>query len=249
MDHHRPFPKFISHQGLRVNGIKNTIPAFQAAVAAKTDMIEMDIHETRDGHFIIYHDHCLNSDTPPWGNLTYAQVLARTRRDDRAPRLSDSIDAIGPVPVDLEIKSCRSVTNLVRALSALKLAPGSVLSSSNYELLKRLHATGAVLPLYLIVSLQHRETRRQNFRNVALCVVPQMLPNFLSGVAVHYRLAHKTMIRVLQSKGAGVLVWTVDSPEQMRKFILLGVDGIITNHLHRLQAIATETDRLKERQL
>ena len=43
MDHHRPFPKLISHQGLRVNGIKNTIPAFLAAVAAKTDMIEMDI--------------------------------------------------------------------------------------------------------------------------------------------------------------------------------------------------------------
>jgi len=240
MDHRKPFPKIISHQGLRVKGITNTIPAFKAAVAAKTDMIEMDVQETRDGHFIIHHDISLNRDAPPWGNLSYAQVLYRTGRDDRAPKFCDCLDAIGTVPVDLEIKSCRSVTNIVRELSAAALPPGSVLSSSNYDLLKRLHAAGTLLPLYLIVSLHHRQTRWQNFRNVAFCIAPHWLPKFLSGVAVHYRLAYKTMIKVLQSKGAGVFVWTVDSPEQMRKFILLGVDGIITNNLHRLQAFAKE---------
>ncbi|MFH1993797.1 MAG: glycerophosphodiester phosphodiesterase family protein [Pseudomonadota bacterium] len=238
MNYRKPFPKIISHQGLEVNGIKNTIPAFRAAVAAQTDMIEMDVHETRDGHFVIYHDNAFNRNAPPWGNLTYAQVLHLTGRDDRAPKLSDSLDAIGPVPVDLEIKSCRSTANLVRELSVVTPAPGSVISSSNYNLLKRLQETGVQLPLYLIVSLHHRETRWQNFRNVALGLTAHLLPRFLSGVAVHYRLVHKAMVAALQRRGTAVLVWTVDHPEQMKKFILLGVDGIITNELYRLRALA-----------
>ena len=244
MDYRKPFPKIIAHQGLQVNGLKNTIAAFLAAVAAKTDMIEMDVHETRDGHFIIYHDNCFNLDAPPWGNLTYTQVLDLTGRDDRAPKLSDSLAAIGPVPVDLEIKSCRSALNFARELSVCPPAAGSIISSSNYNLLKQLHATGLQLPLYLIVSLLHRETRWQNFRNVALGLTAHLLPKFLSGVAVHHRLAHKATVAALQRKGTAVLVWTVDHPEQMQKFISLGVDGIITNDLHRLQALATRYARI-----
>jgi glycerophosphoryl diester phosphodiesterase len=240
MDNRKTFPKIISHQGLPVDGIKNTIPAFKAAVAAKTDMIEMDVHETCDGHFIIYHNNVFKRDTPPWGDLTYARILYLTGRDDRAPKLSDSLDAVGPVPVDLEIKSCRSAANLVRVLSVFRPAPGSVISSSNYDLLKRLHMAGIQLPLYLIVSLHHRETRWQNFRNAAFGLTAHFLPGFLSGVAVHYRLVYKAMVKTLQRKGAGVLVWTVDHPGQMKTFMLLGVDGIITNDLHRLQSVAAQ---------
>jgi len=72
------FPKIISHRGVCRRQIENTIPAFKAAKDAKVDMIEMDVHETGDGRFIVVHDGRLDPDTPPWRNLTYPQVRAVT---------------------------------------------------------------------------------------------------------------------------------------------------------------------------
>ena len=242
MNYRTSFPKIIAHQGLCVNGNKNTIPAFKAAKDAEIEMIEMDVHETRDGHFMVFHDDALHPGLPSWNQLTYAQVQALTAGDDRAPKLEDCLNAIGSLAVNIEIKHCRSVTSLVRTLSASKPPPGSVVSSFNYALLKQMHAAGVQLPLLLLVSLDRRQTLTQNLRNASICIAPYFLPKFLDGLAVHYMLAHKTMIKILQPKGVTVFVWTVDDPNQMRKFISLDVDGIVTNDPQQLQALKAETN-------
>lgn len=45
-----------AHRGDRKNCPENTMPAFEASLAAKVDMIETDIHQTADGELIIIHD-------------------------------------------------------------------------------------------------------------------------------------------------------------------------------------------------
>lgn len=45
-----------AHRGDRKNCPENTMPAFEASLAAKVDMIETDIHQTADGELIIMHD-------------------------------------------------------------------------------------------------------------------------------------------------------------------------------------------------
>jgi glycerophosphoryl diester phosphodiesterase len=234
ISHPKHFPKIIAHRGFCRQHIEDTIPALKAAVAAKAEMIEADVHETRDGYFIVHHDNSLNHDTPSWADLTYTQVRNLTARNGQAPRLSDCLRAIGSMPVDLEIKSYVNVSNLVRELEASPPSQGSVVSSFDYYLLKRLHARGVSLPLILIVAISSRRSLEQNIRNAYLCLAPQLTPKFLDGVAVHYNLAYKHLIKCLQSKGSTVFVWTVDEFARMKKFISWGVDGIITNYPDRL---------------
>ena len=45
-----------AHRGDKKNFPENTMPAFVAAYEAGTDMIETDIHMTKDGELIIMHD-------------------------------------------------------------------------------------------------------------------------------------------------------------------------------------------------
>ncbi|MBU0988140.1 MAG: glycerophosphodiester phosphodiesterase, partial [Proteobacteria bacterium] len=116
----------------------------------------------------------------------------------------------------------------------------SVVSSFDYDLLKRLHAAGVRLPMLLLVSLSRRRTPAQFLRNASLALVPQLLPRFLSGAAIHYSLAHKIMISAMQRRGGTVFVWTVDNVELMKKFISLGVDGIITNDPDKLLNILSK---------
>lgn len=230
-------PKIISHRGLGYRHIENTIPAIKAAVDAKVEMIEIDVYETRDGRFIVYHDDRLEPGTPPWPHLTYAQVRSLTANDDRAPLLSHCIEVSGSIPVDIEIKHCTQIDNLLETLGMSSPVKGSVISSSDYNLLFELHKRGVDFPLILIVSISKRQTIRQNFQNAVLCIVPDLLPKYLGGVGIHHRLVSKTFVNRLKRKGAKVFVWTVDDRDDMEKFVSWSVNGIITNYPHRLQDI------------
>lgn len=50
-------PFTISHRGVdNGNGVQNTIPAMAATIKEKPDYIEMDIQETKDRQFVVFHD-------------------------------------------------------------------------------------------------------------------------------------------------------------------------------------------------
>ena len=234
------FPKIISHRGYGVHNTQNMIQALKAAVAAEVEMIELDVHETHDGHLIVYHDNSLNADTPSWTNLTYAQIQDLAVRKGHIPLLSECLQVIDSIPVDIDIKSYVNLANLVRKLNSASLQQGSVVSSRDCNLLKQLHIRKVQSPLILIIAILHRLSLRQNIRNTSLCIAPQLLPQFLKGIAVYHHLVRKKFVNCIQRKGKRVFVWTVDDRREMEKFISWEVEGIITNYPKRLQKLKNQ---------
>ena len=49
-------PLVIAHRGSSGEQPENTLPAFERAIAQKADMIETDLHLSRDGVVVIHHD-------------------------------------------------------------------------------------------------------------------------------------------------------------------------------------------------
>ncbi|MGH9046227.1 MAG: glycerophosphodiester phosphodiesterase, partial [Acidimicrobiales bacterium] len=49
-------PLAIAHRGDPINERENTLGAFEAAVKAGADMVEIDLQRTRDGHVVVLHD-------------------------------------------------------------------------------------------------------------------------------------------------------------------------------------------------
>ena len=227
-------PKIIAHQGFGSQHSENMLLALKTAAAAQVEMIEIDVHETRDGRFIVHHDDAIHRDWPAWHDLTYAQVQQFANHAERAPLLSDCLKAIGSIPVDIEIKSYVDTRRLVKKLKTSSLSPGSIISSGDFHLLRHLHISGVEIPLVLILAISNRRSIRQNVMNALLFMAPQRLPSFIKGVAVYHHLAHKRFIVNLQRNGIKVFVWTIDKKKEMKKFISLGVNGIITNHPDRL---------------
>jgi glycerophosphoryl diester phosphodiesterase len=232
----KPFPKIIAHRGLAKGHIENTIPAFKAAIAAGADMIELDAHETCDRRFIVYHDPSMEADAPAWSSLSYPRIRELLKGDNRAPLLSDCLGAIGGIPVNIEVKSCLNSDDILVALRNTPPCKGSVISSFDYRLLASLRRKGAWFPLFLNISISRQQTWMENIRNASFCILPGLLPKFLAGVSMHYPLLHRVFVRRVQGTGAMVFVWTVDSPENWKKFASWGVDGIITNAPDRLAA-------------
>lgn len=245
MERPKNSPKIIAHRGYGSQHSKHMLLAIKTATAARVDMIEMDVHETRDGHFIVHHDDAIQRDSLAWRQMTYSQLQQFENHHERAPLLSDCLQAIGSTPVDIEIKSYVDANRLVRELSPSVLAPGSVVSSADYQVLRQLHIRGIEVPLVLILAISHRRSIKQNLMNTLLCLAPHRLPSFLDGVAIHHQLACKRLVYKLQRNGIKVFVWTVDQKKVMKKFISFGVDGIITNYPGRLYKLFHSLEPLK----
>jgi len=54
-------PKIIAHRGASGLAPENTLPAFEAAIAARADGVEFDVQLTRDGVAVVHHDYRLSS--------------------------------------------------------------------------------------------------------------------------------------------------------------------------------------------
>src|SRR5262245_45669776 len=48
--------RLYAHRGASIERPENTLPAFEGAVEIGVDVLEMDVHLTRDEHLIVMHD-------------------------------------------------------------------------------------------------------------------------------------------------------------------------------------------------
>lgn len=88
MDFSNKQPIIAAHRGDRANFPENTMPAFESAVNMHADMIETDIHLTKDNVLVLIHDHTLERTTDGTGNVcdkTYEELCAFNAGTDEIP--------------------------------------------------------------------------------------------------------------------------------------------------------------------
>src|SRR5438132_7158722 len=74
------------HRGAAASVRENTVAAFEAAVAAGADGVELDVRRAADGRLVVHHDE-LPPELPPW-----------------VPTLDEALDACGDLLVNVELK-------------------------------------------------------------------------------------------------------------------------------------------------
>ena len=70
-----------AHRGDRAHAPENTLPAYRAAIALGVDMLEVDIHTSRDGVCFMMHDHTFDRTTSGTGS-PYEKDWAEIRTFD-----------------------------------------------------------------------------------------------------------------------------------------------------------------------
>src|SRR5699024_1680509 len=90
-------PLTISHRGVDSgNGVQNTIPALRKTSREQPDLVEIDIHETKDQQFVVMHDENLKALTgvnkAPY-QLTLKQLTRLTARENGYHAKVASFDA------------------------------------------------------------------------------------------------------------------------------------------------------------
>jgi len=211
---------------------ENTLSAYQAALDAGVDGIELDVSMTADGRLVCFHDDDLMRISGVKDRLRstrYADLRAIPLEGrERIPTLDEALDVIGTkVPVILDVKPAgkldfaivRPLTRLLRRRQAGSSLNVTV-SSFNYFLLDRLVAA---LPWLRIGFLFSPDS-----------------PHATIGMWKHwsqrYHAVHpaRSLVSSLsvekwRKSGWSVVTWVVNEPDEARRVADAGVDAIVTD--------------------
>src|SRR6266699_171638 len=110
----------VAHRGGSHLAPENTLAAFRNALTFPIDAIELDVHMSRDGHAIVFHDYTIDGRTNGHGNIldldfAYLRSLNAAARfpggwpePQQIPALREVLDlAKGKVQVYIEIKASK----------------------------------------------------------------------------------------------------------------------------------------------
>lgn len=228
-----------------IEGLENTSVAFEHAVGLGYEYLETDVHATRDGVLLAFHDAVLDRVTDRAGaiaGLTHAEVAeALIGGRERVPTLGELFEAFPSARFNIDLKSARAVPLLADFVAEHeawdRVLVGSF-SPARLRAFRRLTAgrvpTSAhpleVLAFLVLPSgrLADRLTRGQ----VAALQVPHRRGRLT--------ITSRGLVRRAHAAGKHVHVWTVDDPDEMRILLDRGVDGLMTDRTDILRDVLVE---------
>ncbi|MHA1111565.1 MAG: glycerophosphodiester phosphodiesterase [Promethearchaeota archaeon] len=236
----------IAHRGYKKKYPENTLLAFQKAMEAKADYIELDVRKTKDGVLVVNHDRSTlritgkkfiidKTDFATLRTLSYGQ-------GERIPTLQEVLELCkGKLGLQIELKSIGSAEPMVSLVSEFGVEQEVLVSSFNHsEVAKVKKLNPNLICAVLEPSLKNfsalikRIFNRQNyFDDAEKYGVEGIHPLFL--------YASKSFCTKAHDRGLFVNAWTVDIPFLWKKLIEAGVDGIITNEPKKLYDFLSES--------
>lgn len=235
-------PLAFAHRGGAGDWPENTMPAFENAVALGYRFVETDVHVTADGVLLAFHDDHLDRVTDAVGEiakLDYATVR-RARVDGREP-IPLLEDLLGTWP-ELRINIDPKHDACVDALAAVIRRTGSIdrvcVGAFSDRRLARLRVMlGPELCTALgprgVARLRGASWRIPTGRLAAGCA---QVPASAGGITI----VDDRFVRCAHERGIQVHVWTIDEPDEMRRLLDLGVDGIMTDRPALLKEVLVE---------
>src|SRR5690349_10518079 len=112
----------MAHRGFSLDGLENTMTAFAAAVDLGLHYVETDVHATRDGVVVAFHDTVLDRVSDHRGaiaDLTWADLrTVRVGGAEVVPRLADLLGAWPDLRVNIDVKDWPAITPVADVLRA-----------------------------------------------------------------------------------------------------------------------------------
>ena len=233
-----PRPLVIAHRGASGHLPENTLPAYQLAVAQGADMIEIDLHRTRDAAVVITHDEdlCGLGGRGEICDASLAEVRALDAgRGERVPLLDEVLDRFGPrIAFNLELK--RGTRAEYAGVEAEALAAVRAARAAGAHALLVLLRPGAGAPARALERRAHRAAALAAARGAADRARPpagrggdQPLARARPPRADRGRPRRRAR-RLRLHGGRGRTRWSGCSRS--------GVDGLFTNYPDRMRALA-----------
>lgn len=246
----------IAHRGASGSAPENTLLAVRRAIEFKADFVEVDVQRSADGELVLFHDTTLTRTTDveevyperaPYrvGDFTLAELkrldagfwFSAEFAGERIPTLGEILPVLQErAGLLLEMKNSLLYPGIEQDISeelersgfAQSAAASGRLVVQSFDRLsvRRYHQLQPEVPVGALFATRPTEVELQETATYA----QQANPSF--------RNTDRPLVERIHELGLTTSVYTVNEPEDMRRMIELGVDGIITNFPEVLRRVA-----------
>ncbi|WP_405919012.1 glycerophosphodiester phosphodiesterase [Streptomyces longwoodensis] len=210
----------IGHRGLMGVEPENTLRSFVAAEQAGLDVIELDLHLSKDGALVVMHDADVDRTTDGTGPIA-EQTLDELRaldagRGERVPVFEEVLDAVRS-PLQAEIKDVQAARALAEVLHARALADRVEVSSFHDEAIAEIARLVPGVRTALIGSRYGTD------------VVDRAVAAGAATVCLNIRRLTLEIVELARAKDLRIIGWVVNTQDQLRLVRALGLDGATTD--------------------
>ncbi|HET6298844.1 MAG TPA: glycerophosphodiester phosphodiesterase [Kribbella sp.] len=246
LDHDGPIA--MAHRGGALHpdnlGYENSMHAFAQAVGLGYQYLETDLHATRDGVVIAFHDRRLDRVTDRTGviaELPWSEVKkARINGHEPIPLLTEVLEQFPEVKLNLDIKADNGVgpaADVLRQANAIDRVCVSSFSQTRVRRIRR------ELGERLATGFGEQEIARLRFAPFRLSSPGACLQ--IPEVYGRFRVLTPGLLRRAHALGKQVHIWTVDDPAAMHRLLDAGVDGLITDRTDLLRDVLIDRGQWK----
>ena len=251
-----PGPIAFAHRGGGGEAPENTLAAFEIAVALGYRYLETDVHLTRDGVLVAFHDERLDRVTDRTGAIAELRIAEVEAADAghafspdggrtfpfrgcgiRVPRLEAILARWPDARVNIDPKSDQCVAPLAGLLDRLGAWDRVCVGSFSDRRLRRIRALGRGRACTSMgpraVALARLSTADAVIRRLgADCIQVPVRQGPI-------RIVTERFIAAAHRAGLPVFVWTINQETTINELLDLGVDGIMSDRLRLLKAALT----------
>ena len=225
----------VGHRGAMGHVLENTIESVQKAIELNVDGIEIDVFKSKTGELVVYHDPSLSRLSN--SNAFIEQISLDSIKKVELiggyfiPTLKEIVDIIPEkIFLNIELKGQHTAfeTNkiIINYLNTYNFPVSKfIISSFRWDELKKIRSINKEIPIAILVDSLYKIDDAIKLAKQINAVALNPNKEFIT----------KEIVNKIQSKNIKVYPYTINTPRNIRKMRLMGVDAIITDYPERIK--------------
>ncbi|MCX5241073.1 glycerophosphodiester phosphodiesterase [Streptomyces prunicolor] len=211
----------IGHRGVMGLEPENTLRSFVAAEQGGLDVIELDLHLSKDGALVVMHDADVDRTTDGTGPIA-ERTLGELRtldagRGERVPVFEEVLDAVKS-PIQAEIKDLAAARALAEVMHRRNLVERVEVSSFHDEAIAEIARLVPGVRTALIAGRFGPD------------VVERATEAGAETVCLNIRRLTLEVVEAARKADLKIIGWVVNTQDQLRLVRALGLDGATTDY-------------------
>jgi len=234
-------PIAFAHRGGTSAAPENTLRSFADAISLGYRYIETDVHATKDGVLVAFHDNDLKrtcgEDRTIEGSTRAELASARIDGTDPIPLLDDLIDEWPDIRINIDCKADSALEPLISKLRERKILDRVCIGSFSDARLERVRSEFGDA---VCTSMGPKEVAKLVANSALRAPVSPTSHALAAQIPVKQGpipVTTKRLVDRAHQLGIQVHVWTVDDPVEIARLLDLGVDGIMSDDTRALRDV------------